>query len=800
MKRVVRLALLLVAAAVFAGCELEKDPSATPPPAPTPPPDITSTGPSNPTPDRLVYSSGRDEPDLEVYTSFPDGSGRTRLTRNAEGDSGPVAYPNAGLVYYVCGRSESICVAATSGTGTAGVLSSQRLGFPIIEDPAISPDGSRMILTAVRISPDGQSTNYDIYIYDFATEEFVDFAVGAALDQMPSWASDDTVVWSRFRNGDWDLVTFRIGSPRGSNPTPLTNNDVDDLGVDVSADGTKLAWIGTQRNDPNSGELFTMPFAGAGARRQTATPTSLEPVRLERGFIGGDPDTAWSPDGTRIAFAGYAPGEDDVEIFTIPATDGPVTNATNNDVYDVDPEWATLPPSVSVASPLLYTEGRPGGVVFEIFLDAPQTQEVSVSYTTVPGTATAADFTPQSGTAVFQPGQRRVAITVPVTNDTQIEPAETFSLRLTDASGGTLIANDEATGRIMDDEVEPTPAPPATPTPSASPTATPTAGPVTDGRIAFASDRSGVSQIYTMQADGGDVRHVSADQSSSALGSPNWSPDATRLIHTAMNSSGGAPQPEIVDRPSDGSGSFRMLQLDPSNDSDPVYVPGDAAGGYVFASDRDGDFELYYATPSGSSPVKLTDNSANDGHPSLARAEGVTRIVWHSDADGDFDVYTSLLSTGGTLAGSPTNLTQETAGQTPHSELAPDLSSDGARVTYHGNEHQDFDIYSLVVSSRQETHLTTDVANETNPAFSPTGSSIVFQKDLGGGNFDIFVMPSSGGAGTNVTNSPGADVTPEWGTGSAAATSGAASPAALAVVLGAPILLGATLARRRRRP
>lgn len=784
--------LALSALAVLAGCELEKDPSATPPPAPTPPPDVPSDGAVDPTRDRLVFSSGRDEPDLEVYTAFPNGSGRTRLTRNAEGDSGAVAYPNAGLVYYVCGRSESICVAATAGTGTAGVLSSQRLGFPIIEDPAISPDGSRMVLTAVRIAPDGTSTNYDLYLYDFATEEFTGLAVGAAQDQMATWASDDTLVWSRGQDRDWELVTFRIGSPRGTNPTFLTNNDIDDLGVDVSPDGTKLAWIGTHTRDIDNGELFTMPFTGS-----PGTPTSLEPVRLERGFIGGDPDVAWSPDGTRIAFAGLAPGEEDVEIFTIPANDGPVTNVTDNGIYDVDPEWAVLPPTISIGSPLVFTEGGSGGVLFEIMLDAPQAEDVTVDYTTVPGTATAADFTPRSGTAVFLAGQRRVAITVPVTDDDEIETAETFSLRLSNSSGGTLMANDEATARILDDEVEPTPTPPPTPTPTATPTTSPMPGVVTDGRIAFASDRGGAQQIYTMEADGDDVRHVSANQGSSDLGSPNWSPDAARLIHTAMNTAGGAPQPEIVDRPSDGTGDFRLLQVHPSNDSDPVYVPGDPAGGYVFTSDRDGDFEIYYATPSGSTPTKLTDNSANDSHPSLARgADGITRMAWHSNADGDFDVYVRPMSTGGSPTGTPANLTQETAGEPSHDELAPDLSWDAQRVTFHGNEHGDFDIYTLVVSSRQETHLTTDVANETNPAFSPTGNFIVFQKDLGAGNFDIFVMPASGGAATNVTNSPGSDATPEWGAGPPAP---AAAPAAVALVVGAPILLGLSLTRRRRR-
>jgi Tol biopolymer transport system component len=795
MKGSLKLCLLLAGVlVVMVGCELEKDPSASPPPQPTPPPDVVSQGPANPSPDRLLYSSGKDEPDLEIYTSFPDGSGRQRLTRNLYGDSGAVALADTGLIYYVCGRwGAAICLATTAGTGEADAISGEAIGYPtIIEDPAFSPDGSRMIFTEIEISEDGSLTFYDLYLYDFGTERLTNLAVGPSQDQMAAWASNDTIVWSRLRNGDYDLVTFRLGAPRGSAPIYLTDNDVDDLGVDVSADGGKLAWIGAEGND---GALFTMPFTGT-----PGTPTSIEPVRLERAFIGGDPDTAWSPDGTKIAFAGLAPGEDDVEIFTIPADDGPVTNVTRNDIFDADPEWALLPPSISIATPFLFTEGQSGGVLFEILLDAPQAQTVTVDYTTVPGTATAADFTARSGTATFTPGQTRVAVEVPVTNDNLIEPTETFLLRLSNSSPGTLTAKTEARGRIEDDEIEPTPTPPPAATPRPTPSSSPSPGNVADGRIAFASTRSGTQQIYTMQSNGSDVRHVSPDQASSGLGSPSWSRDAARIIHTALNSSGGTPQPEIVDRPSDGTGSFRLLQVSPAVETDPAYLPGDAQGGFAFSSDTDGDFEIYYATPSGGSTKKLTDNSANDGHPSFSDpAAGTARMVFHSNADGDFDIYMLEVSTSGDPSGAPVNLTQEAAGASPTNELAPDFALGRNVITYHGNEHGDFDIYTLDLTTMQESHVTTDVADETNPAFSPTGSSIAFQRDLGGGNTDVFVMPAqAGGAATNLTSSPGADLSPEWGP-APPGTSGASSPAALAMVIGAPLLLGLSVARRRAR-
>jgi Tol biopolymer transport system component len=742
---------LLVAGAMFvlAGCDPQPE-TTNPPPVPQPPADVVSNKTPNPRPDRLLFSSGRDEPDLEVYSSFPDGSGRRRLTRNTSGDSGVVAYPNTGLVYYVCGRSESICVATTSGTGSAGVLTSQRIGFPIIEDPAISPDGSKMIFTGVHISPDGKSTNYDLYLYDFGTEEITNFAVGAALDQMPTWVSDTQVVWSRFRNGDWDLVTFALGAPRGSTPRVLTENDLDDLGADASSDGSKLAFISIRGND---GTLQTMPFPADGV----GAPVALTSVRLERGFIGGDPDAAWSPDGTQIAFVSYPSGEDDAEIMTVPAAGGTPANATANDVYDVDPDWATLPPSFSIGSPLIVSEGRGAVLRFVIELDAPQTQTVSVDYSTVPGTATSGvDFTPRSGTARFNPGQTRVQVDVPVLDDALIEPMETVTLRLSNGSAGTLLANDEATGRIRDDEVEPTPTPTATPTPTPSPTTS--VPPSSDGRIAFVSTRQGAQQLFTMKPDGTDTRHVSADQASSVLDVPNWSPNGQRLIYTALNSG----QPEIVDRPADGSGGFRLLVVQPPHDIDPVYRPGSTGEAFVWSSNEHGDYDLFYATPSSfSSRRHLTTDTSFEIQPTFS-ADG-TQLAYASDLDGDFDIYVVGMAANGSFSGTPVNVTQEASGAAEFDDLHPDFAPNANKIVFDSERSGNTDIYVVDVATKAQTRLTTDPSAQTDPTYSPAGTHLAFVGDVAG-NLEIFTMPASAGAtATNVSNNTSMDKSPDWG-------------------------------------
>ena len=741
-------AIVFVAMFLMVGCELEKDTPSTPPPAPQPPADEIGSAAANPSQDRLVFASGRDEPDLELYTSFSDGSGRKRLTRNIEGESGAVYYPPApGLVYYTCGRSQSICVTTTSATGTAGVLSSQRIGFPILEDPAISPDGTRMLLTGVHISPDGQSTNYDIYLYDFATEEFTNFAKGPALDQMPSWVSNDRVVWSRFRNGDWDLVTFQLGAPPGSAPQPLTDNNLDDLGVDVSPDGSKLAWIGTDTTNHNAGQLFTMPFSPSGGQ----TPTPLTSVTLERGFIGGDPDVAWSPDGTRIAFVQYLAAKENTEIFTIPATGGSPTNTTNNDVYDIDPDWANPPPSVAVGTPVVYTEGQPGSILFTVRLDAPQSQQVTVDFATVFGTATAADFTPASGTLTFAPGETSKTVSVTVANDTILEPAENFTLRLSNASGSTVIAVEEARGVILDDEVEPTPTRTATPTPTVSPSPT---GPSGSSRIAFISEANGFNQLFTMFPNGTGVEHVSTNQASSTLGDPSWSTDGTKIIHTALNGA----QSEIVIRPATPGGAFDLPVLHPSEDVDPAFKGGSTTD-FWWGSNEHGDFDLFR----GPGRNHITTSTAQETAPSFGTDP--LKMVYTADYDaaGDFDIFLQALTAAGQLSGTPENLTQEAAGAAASVDVDPDMSADGTKVVFSSTRTGGGDIYVVDVASKTVTRLTTDPAPEYEPTFSPNGQQIAFVRGADPDS-EIFVMNATAGAtATNISNNPGVDRSPDWG-------------------------------------
>ncbi len=113
-------------------------------------------------------------------------------------------------------------------------------------------------------------------------------------------------------------------------------------------------------------------------------------------------------------------------------------------------------PSLSIAD-LSVTEGT-GGVrnaVFVVSLSAPATEAVTVHFATEDGTATAADYTPTVGDLMFAIGERTKTITVPITTDAIAEGNETFTVKLSAATGSSGFTKDSATGTILDDDAKP---------------------------------------------------------------------------------------------------------------------------------------------------------------------------------------------------------------------------------------------------------------------------------------------------------------------------------------------------------
>jgi hypothetical protein len=119
------------------------------------------------------------------------------------------------------------------------------------------------------------------------------------------------------------------------------------------------------------------------------------------------------------------------------------------------------PPAVTVAiGDRTRAEGNTGAanMTFPVTLSGPSTVDISVTYQSFDGTATAgSDYTATSGTLTISAGATTGAIQVPILGDTAVEPDETFVVRLTGITGtNATVADDSATGTITNDDAAPT--------------------------------------------------------------------------------------------------------------------------------------------------------------------------------------------------------------------------------------------------------------------------------------------------------------------------------------------------------
>ena len=105
------------------------------------------------------------------------------------------------------------------------------------------------------------------------------------------------------------------------------------------------------------------------------------------------------------------------------------------------------PPTLSVADTEV-DEGAGATLDFEVTLNRPLNETVTVGYRTVNGSASAgADYTSTNGTLTFAAQETSKTVSVPVLDDIHDEGAETLTLRLqSPAPTRVKLADAEATG------------------------------------------------------------------------------------------------------------------------------------------------------------------------------------------------------------------------------------------------------------------------------------------------------------------------------------------------------------------
>ena len=165
----------------------------------------------------------------------------------------------------------------------------------------------------------------------------------------------------------------------------------------------------------------------------------------------------------------------------------------------------------------------------------------------------------------------------------------------------------------------------------------------------------------------------------------------------------------------------------------------------VFASNRDGDWDIYSMDVNGDNLLQLTDHPALDDHPACS-PDG-RRIAFTSERGITHDLYV-MDSDGNNVV----RLTHDN-----FFDSRPSWSPDGTRIAFSSSRWpvRNSEIYVMDADGGNEINLTNHKMHDIVPSWSPDGSKIAFvgAAPVGGLNDPehIFVMNADGTGRRNLT-------------------------------------------------
>ena len=262
---------------------------------------------------------------------------------------------------------------------------------------------------------------------------------------------------------------------------------------------------------------------------------------------------------------------------------------------------------------------------------------------------------------------------------------------------------------------------------------------VADTKIAFASTRSGVKELYLMDYDGASVAPVTANKSINM--SPNWSPDSRSLAFTSyMN---GYPFLYRVfpfeRRPVQLLAGYAGINSSPSWSPDGRTV--------AMTLSKDGNPEIYLLTVATGAFRRLTTNVSIDTEPTWSPTG--RDLAFISDRSGSAHVY--VMDTDGT------NLRRLTSGGF---NTQPRWSPKGDTIVF-TSRFGSHDLWAISPDSSNLRRLTAGPGDNESASWSPNGRHLIFQSSRQGGT-QLYTMLSDGSEQQVLTGGPGQASSPAW--------------------------------------
>jgi Tol biopolymer transport system component len=299
--------------------------------------------------------------------------------------------------------------------------------------------------------------------------------------------------------------------------------------------------------------------------------------------------------------------------------------------------------------------------------------------------------------------------------------------------------------------------------------------------IVFAATRSpqgnGEPEIYTSDANLPDADQNNATQLTDNIATdddPAWSPEGREIVFTSgrdgnfdiyvMNANGGDQRPltrtpsterspawgwQVGPPSTASSGGGSTVAVAPSTPIAPAQAgPRDTQ--IAFASDRDGDFDIYVMDGDGSNVRQATFNEAEDDAPTWSNDGRL--IAWTSNAGGSFNLW--VMNADGSDQRQITNHSAN--------DRDPVWSPDGSQLAFTSDRDGDPEIWIVNADGGVAQQITNNgEALDLAPAWSPDGTRLLYYSDKSGGR-EIFLLDLASGSEIQLTSNNVYDGQPDW--------------------------------------